>query len=320
MNAYHLDGLERADANLAAFFSKQLEQIRPELYEVKFPELKGRLMVPVNNNVHPGASSVTTRSISEVGEADWVEDLADDAPEVEVTGGSEDNIKMKTIQGAYGWHLQEARSAAFAGIDLSPRKARACRQAIERKIDQSLLVGATIGSTVLQGLFSLTGSQAVLSYAPTVLTFEDEDSDAIYGALMDFVNNIYVASKEIEVPDTMVLPTTTKMLLKSRRMGDANNMSVLDYFLASNEFIKTVHTSHYLEQGASGSTLGHGGSPSVKRIVAYRKDPDILEGWVNEFEQLPPEFKSARVLTTCLARSGGVQAHRPKAISYYDGC
>jgi hypothetical protein len=41
--------------------------------------------------------------------------------------------------------------------------------------------------------------------------------------------------------------------------------------------------------------------------MSYRKDPEVLEGLVNEFEQLPPEYKGMRVETTCIGRVGGVQ-------------
>lgn len=311
MGKYHLDALERIDAGLTAFFEKQLTQIRPGLYEIKFPELKMRNLLPINNSIHPGAEAYEVRSITEVGTAEFVTDLGSDAPGVEVTGAQADLHKMRMIQTFYAWHLQEARAAQFAGVDLSDRKARAARRAIETKIDKTLAIGATLGGLALPGLFKLTGT---LTYSPVVTTWADESPEDIYGDLMGAVNKVVDDTKGVEIPDTMVLPLSTYNLLKSRRMGDANNMSILKYFMEQNEIIKTIDWSTYLEADA-----GHGGSATLKRGVVYKKDPEMLEGLVNEFEQLPPEFKSMRVVTHCLARCGGVALHRPKSVAYFDG-
>lgn len=319
---YHFDALAAIDrqegrndaSGLNAFFSNQLEQVRPQLYEKKYPEFKGRRLVPIKNDIHPGAMQYTERGVDEVGEADYVTDLADDIPTVEVVKDAEDTYYMRMIALKYGWGLQEARNAQFAGMSLDTRKAFACRKGIERFIDKKLLIGGTALGRTLYGLFTLSGA-----FAPTTFTddfgggaFKDQSSDDLYRNLMDCAIKGYNDSHEIETPDTLVLPTTLKGVLMNRRMGDSNNSSVLKFFLESNDFIKNVETSHFLE--ANG---GHGGGAAA-RIVMYRKDSEILEGLVNEFEQLPPEYKAMRVETTCIARVGGIAARRPKAITYWD--
>lgn len=313
MNRFHMDGLERIDANLNAFFGRQLEQIRTQVFEKRYPELKGRTMVPTKNDINVGAEAYTYQSIDEAGEAGPMADYTDDAPMVESKGGSEDSHKMRGIQLAYGWHMQEGRNAVFAGQNLSNRKALACRRGIERAIDKSLLLGSTMFSGLtMQGLFTLSGGQAPVSYTVQNTTWADEDPDAIYADLVGIGSKIVTDSNEIEVPDTLVLPPTRYEMLLNRRMGDSNNLSILKYFMTSQDRIKTILTSHYLE--ASG---GHSGG-SVARMVCYQRDPEKLEGLVNEFEQHPPEFKGLRVVTTCTARIGGVATYFPKSIAYGD--
>lgn len=319
---YHFDQLaaldrqeRRTDANgYNAFFSNQLEQIRTTLYEKKYPEFKGRRLVPVKNDIHPGAMQYTERGVDEVGEAEFLTDLADDSPEVEVVKDGEDTYYMRMFGLKYGWGLQEARNAMFAGVSLDTRKANACRKGIERFIDKHLLIGGVTGGKTLYGLFTLAGAFAPLTFAGDLVgNFRDQSSEDLYRNLMEFVSNIYTNSKEIEIPDTLVMPTTLKAFLQNRFMGDANKSSVLAYFLESNEMITNVETSHYLEVGG-----GHGGAGGLARFTCYKRDPEVLEGLVNEFEQLPPEYRSMRVQTQCIARVGGIAARRPKGISYWD--
>lgn len=297
-----------------AFFSNQLEQIRAQLYEKKYPQFKGRLLVPVKNDIHPGAMTYTERGIDEVGEAEFISDLSDDAPEVEVVKDGEDTYYMRMFGLRYGWGLQEARNAMYAGQNLDTRKASACRRGIEQFIDRHLLIGGTTGGKTLYGLFTLAGAFAPLTFTSDLVgSFADQSSEDLYRNLMTFVSNIYTNSKEIEIPDTLVLPTTLKAVLMNRFMGDANKSSILKYFLESNDFIKNVETSHYLENGG-----GHGGAGGTARMVCYQRSSEVLEGLVNEFEQLPPDYKAMRVVTQCIGRVGGVAARRPKGVSYFD--
>jgi hypothetical protein len=296
-----------------AFFSNQLEMIRAQLYAKKYPELKARRLVPVKNDIPLGVTTYTERGVDEVGEAEFLSDVADDSPEVEIVKDGEDSYYMRKIGLKYGWDLQEAWSAMHAGTNLQDKKANACRRGIERFIDKNLLIGGVTGGRTLYGLFTLAGSFAPLTFAGDLVgAFKDQSNEDLYRNLSEFVLQIYTNSKEIEMPDTLVMPTTLKAILSMRPMGDANTKSILQFFLESNDFIKNIETTHYLE--ASG---GHGGG-SAARFVAYKRDAEVIEGLVNEFMQLPPEYKSMRVSTQCLARVGGVAARRPKGISYWD--
>lgn len=313
MLKFHFDALERMDANLNAFFAQQLTQIRAQVYEKKYPELKARTFLPIKNDIPRGAQALAERSMDETGEAEFVGDLGTDAPMVEVKAGDETVYRMRPIQLGYGWHVEEAYAAQFAGVNLSDRKAKACRRGIERFIDKNLLIGGTVGGLALQGLFTLSGAQAPVTYSPTALTWEDESPDDINDELHGIEAKVYIDSKEIEVCDSYIMPNTTHELLKRRRMGDGSSVSILAHFLGSNDRIKNIGTSHYLETSG-----GHSGG-ATKRLVAYKRDAEMLEGYVNEFNQYPPEFRAMKVLTLCDARVGGVAAYRPKSIAYCDG-
>lgn len=321
MRKFHIDMLERIDrqegrtdaTGLNAFFSNQLEQIRPQLYEKKYPALKGRTMVPVKNDIHPGAMSLTERGVDEVGEAEFVSDLGDDAPFVEVVKDQEDTYYMRMFALKYGWSIQEMRNSQFAGANLDTRKAFACRRGIERFIDKHLLIGGAVGGRTLYGLYTLSGSVAPLTFAGDLVgDFKNQSPEDLYRNLMNFATYVRQSTNQIEDVDTLHMPDSLRTHLLSVQMGYGSKTSVLANFLESAPWIKNVDTSTYLEPSG-----GHGGSTAA-RLVAYRKDPEVLEGLVNEFEQLPPEYKGMRVETTCIGRVGGCKVRLPKAIAYYD--
>ena len=320
--AYRFDYLAQVDRSegrtdatgLNAFFGNELEQIRPQLYEKKYPQFKGRQLVPVTNDIHPGAMSITERGVDEVGEAEFITDLGDDAPMVEVVKDQEDTYYMRMLGLAYGWTLQELRNAQFAGRSLDTSKAFACRRGIERFIDKGLLLTQSVGGRTLYGLFGLSGGVAPLTYTyPLVGDVKDQSAEDLYRMLMNYTSYVPAQTKEIETVDTLVMAPTLKFHLQNTNMGDANRSSVLKYFFESQDSIKSVETSIYLENAG-----GHGGAGGTSRLAIYRKDKEVLEGLVNEFEQLPTEWKGMRSQTLCIARVGGVKVRLPKGIAYLD--
>lgn len=324
MHSYHIDMLERIDrqegrtdaTGLNAFFSNQLEQIRPQLYEKKYPAFKGRTAVPVKNDIHPGAMSLTERGVDEVGEAEFVSDLGDDAPFVEVVKDQEDTYYMRMFALKYGWSIQELRNSQFANANLDTRKAFACRRGIERFIDKHLLIGGAVGGRTLYGLYTLSGAVAPNTFTADsgydATDFKNNSPEDLFRNLMKFATKVREATNSVEDVDTIHMPDTLRNHLLSVQMGYGSQKSVLANFLESASWIKNVDTSTYLEPSG-----GHGGSTNA-RFCIYRKDPEVLEGLVNEFEQLPPEYKGMRVETTCIGRVGGVKVRLPKAIAYWD--
>jgi hypothetical protein len=77
MRTRHLDAAE------TVFFTRQLEHIKARTYDIKYPELKARMFIPVSNEVPSGAKTVTYRQWDRVGRAKIVADGAKDLPRVD---------------------------------------------------------------------------------------------------------------------------------------------------------------------------------------------------------------------------------------------
>jgi hypothetical protein len=311
---FRFDEIERMDdgSQLNAFFSRQLEHIRPQIFDIRYPTLKGRIFVPINSSMSNGAEEYTYRYFDEVGEAKPVRDYATDFPRVDIKG-EEATQKVRSIGDSYGWSIQEARAAMMAGLSLDVRKARAARNAIERKIDRILLLGSTEFGFVMRGLFNLDGviTFSVPNGAGGDTEFESKTPDEILSDMHAVSRKVVVDSLEMEKPDTMIVPLSTYGHISTTRMGDGDARTILAKFLADEPHVKRVETSHLLETAGAGGT---------KRMVVYERSPDKLEGLIpQEFEQFPPQFRGMEVITHCHARIGGVVLYYPKSVAYADG-
>lgn len=301
---------DNMDAAENAFFSRQLEHIRPGLLEVQYAELKGRSFVPVNNSMAGGTEVYTYQFMNKVGYAKIVADYGTDFPSVDVLG-DEASQKIKGLGASYRYSIQEARAAQMAGEDLDMRKARAARDAVERKLDDILLLGDSDAG--LPGLFSLsnTNTYTIPNGAGGGAAWSGKTSDEIVADLNAAANKIVEDSFEVEKPTRILLPTVQYNLIASKRMGDGSDQTVLSHFLGVNEYINQVMSS---------TRLSTAGAAGVTRMVVYNPDPMKLEAIIpQEFEQAAPMFNGFTVKTQVHLRTGGVVAYFPKSVLYADG-
>jgi hypothetical protein len=74
------------DASESLFFARQLEYIRPGLFEVLYPEFEAKKFLPMETAIAPGAEIYTYRAIDKVGRAQLIKSYANDPPRVDVLG------------------------------------------------------------------------------------------------------------------------------------------------------------------------------------------------------------------------------------------
>lgn len=309
MSKFRFDNMDAAES---AFFSRQLEHIRPGLLEVLYPELKAKSFVPVNSAVAPGAEEYTYRFFNKVGKAELISDYSVRSPRADILG-TEASSKLRSMGSSYGYSFQEARAAQMAGLDLSNRKAMAARTAIEQKMDDVLLLGdGTEPYLYMTGLFKQSGTATYSTpngaYGDT--EWEGKTPDEIITDLHGIPNGIVASSLEVYRPNTLILPLTSYNLIATRRMGDGSNTTILEFFKGTSQYVTSVLSSTKLETAGSGSS---------KRMVCYERAPDKLEAIIPvTFEQFTPQFDGMEVVTQCHARTGGVVVYHPKALSYAD--
>jgi hypothetical protein len=290
----------KMDAAESAFVARQLDFIKAQTYDIKFPTLKAREMVPVSNETPAGMNQVTYKSFEEYGVAEVVAGRGRDVPRVDVAA-SEFTRPIRMIADAWGWTLQEAKAAAAGMVDLDMRRARAGRMAIERKLDEIACYGepehgieegalnnGDVGDTPAAGLWSAATPDEIIT-----------DVGAQFSAIVS-------GSNDIEQPDTLAVPPSRFVRLTTLRLTDTGS-NVRGYL--ESEFGLSVESWYRLEDV--------GGAP---RSMLYRRSPDVLQQEIPlDFEQLPVQEQGIEFLVHAVAMTAGVSFYYPGAARYQTG-
>ncbi len=300
------------DAAESAFFARQLEEIRSRTYDVKLVELKARMLIPVDNSVPPGADVVTYRQFTAGGVAKIIASYADDLPRSDVFG-KEYHVSLKGLGSSYGYNIQEIRAAQMTGLPLEQRRANASRRAIEELIDK--LGQSGDADTGLLGLFN---QPAALTFtipngASGFQAWSTKTPSEILADMNGATRNIVVQTKDIEHPDTMILPIDQYTLVAVTPFSaqNASNVTILEMYLKNNPWVSEVEPWYPLKGAGAGAT---------DRMIVYKRDPDHLMLVISqEFEQFPPQQRGLEFVVPCHARCAGVQVPYPLSICYSDG-
>ncbi|MBW2672074.1 MAG: DUF2184 domain-containing protein [Deltaproteobacteria bacterium] len=306
----------RLDAAYTSILGDKLEALRSKTYDLLFPTLKARMLIPTDTSIDTGAESHAYMEYSDVGMAKLIANYADDLPNVEVKG---EKI-TGTIEGigvSYSLSLQDLRRSAMSGVDLPGKKARAARKFVERKIDDIAAVGDK--ATKLPGL--LTHPNVTILTAKndgTATTWIRSGATAnkigmlILEDMHNMASSMVETTKGVHMPSTLLLPTKQRAHIAQTQVTGDNSLTILKSFLANSDSVTAVESWYKL---ATADAAGTG-----PRAVAYEKSPEILELIIpQDFEQLPAQAKSLAFVTPCHARCGGTVVYRPLGVIYQDG-
>src|SRR5580700_4649076 len=75
---------QRFDAAEVAFMLRELAEVMGRTFDVKYPDLKARQILPVFTGVDPGAEGYVWRQYDRVGAAKVIDDYAADMPSADV--------------------------------------------------------------------------------------------------------------------------------------------------------------------------------------------------------------------------------------------
>lgn len=299
---------KKLDEAQTIFLNRQLRRVKAKTYDMKFPNLIARELVPLATDVSPTQAVIVYEQYTQAGMAKIGASYADDAPRVDISG-KQFTAQVRNVIDSYGYNIDEIEAAAEAGTDLKARKAIAARRAIDQAIENVVGFGDS-----LHGLLGLANQPNALMYtvpdgASTDPEWETKTAEEILEDMHGIAQYIVDETKEAEVPDTLLLPPTSYGLIARKRVTDSS-LSILNAFLEADPNIKTVRRWAPLE------TAGAGGA---KRMIAYRRDPEALELIIpREFEQLPEQARNYEFVVPCRARVGGVILYYPLSMAYGD--
>jgi len=307
--------MKHFDADDTMFLERELTQLRARMFEVAFPELVARSLMPFANDIAPSAETYSYKVLKPVGDAKIIGHTGKDLPRVDAVV-KEILGKVHPIGLAYGWDINELREAARLRVPISDVKARVARDAAERAIDELLSFGdlsSSVGQSGLQ-LTGLLNNADVVAQGIDAATFwlavSPPTPAVILAQLGKLVSDINVNSNGIFTANTVLLPIADYQYIAQTPFSTITGESILSIFKKNNDNITLIKPWYRL------ATAGAAGVP---RAIAYQRDPKILEGIVpQEFEQLPPQAQGLEFVIPCTARCGGVKIYQPLGMKYMD--
>lgn len=304
-----------------AFLIPELAHIEPQIYQVRYPEVRYPGLVPVDTSAKPWSTSVMYFSGDIVGEARWASSNAGDIPLADIERSQfATPVHMATI--GYEYNDEELSQAKMLGIPLTADKGIAARRIAERFIDNVAMSG-----DVAKGFTGLFNSPFVTIVASPVIAgasaFSTKTPQQILTDVNGLLTGIYTGSNTVELADTLLLPVLDYAYLAVTPFNAYSSMTLLEYIKKSNTY--TIETDRALTiRGVRGlDQAGAGSTPAapVARAIAYTNDKDV----VRMHMPMPYQFGNAREKSAWVFevpgrfRIGGVDVRRPGAFRYMDG-
>lgn len=300
----------KLDAAENIFFARELENRRAKSYDVKYPSMRIRELVPVDHSVDPGAETDTYESYDSVGIAKLISNYADDLPSVDVKA-KEFTTRIYGGGSSYRYSVQDIRAARKAAKPLDQRRANTSRKANEDLIQKLGANGDTNRNLV--GFLTIPNAQTYTVPAGVGgdTEFTSKTPDEILKDLNGIAQKIVTTTRAVEQPDTLLLPLAAYGHIAVTPRSSVSDTTILEFFLKTNPYIKTVEQWEWLTGAGAGGT---------DRMVAYARDPDHLVLSIPmEHTEHPPEARNLSFLINTEFRFGGVKCFYPMSVCYGDG-
>ncbi len=301
---YHLD------ADEAVYFKRQLEVILSRTYDEVLADLPYAKLFPITSEVDPIATEATWRSYKSYGFAKLISDYATDFPRVDLAG-SEQSIKIKSYGVSWGYNIMEIRRAAKTGFNLTDRKAKAARRALEEKMNRLAFLGDSDAG--IQGFINYPGITEYTVPATgtgATKTWSTKTADQILVDLFGIINAIVIPTFGKEMPNRILLPLTNLTLIKTLRLGTYNDTTVYEFFKKQYPEVELVAVRELVGAGAGGTN----------RMMAYNASPDKIRFEVPmAFEQFPEQQVGLEFVVPAWARVAGIIMPYVAATAYADG-
>lgn len=301
------------------FLISQQTIIEPTVYQMRYQEIQYPSLIPVDTSAPEWISSVTYFSMDGVGQAQWFSGKAHDMPNVDLSREKfETGVHMAGI--GYGYDLEELGKAMQLGMRLDSDKANLARRVSEEKIDQVAFGGdAAKGFTGLVNATTPTATTAPADGTGSATTFASKTPDQVLRDINAQLTGMFTGTLGGEIADTLLLPYSVLLDLSTRRIDAVNQTTILEWVERNNIYTRT--TGQALTIRGLFGYLDTAGASSTKRMVAYRRSPDVLKMHVPMPFRFFPAYQTGpmRFDVPGVFRLGGVDIKRPKAVRYLDG-
>lgn len=298
------------------FLVSQLSHIEPTIYQTKYPDITYADLVPVDTSANPWVQSIEFYSSNRVGQAKWGAGRANDIPKVDLTRDKHTSaVEMATI--GYDYTIGELNTARMLGQNLTADKGIAARYAYEKFVDDVAKIGdATKGFSGLYNTAGVTAAAVAADGASSATTWVSKTPDQVLRDVNAIITGIHTSTVGIEMADTLVLPIESYAHLTTVRITDTS-MTLMEWVKKNNIFTAMTGQELTIRADYRLTTLG---SSSSRRMVAYRRSPDVVKMHIPmPLNFLAPQLSGLLYEVPGMFRIGGCEIRRPGSVRYADG-
>lgn len=302
---------DNMDADSTIFFEKELQSIEGQVYEVKKAEFLARSIFPIDSSDGEGCETICFRmSEGSSPNAEVIAPGASHFPRSDVKM-KEYVSKVVRIGAAYGYNDDEIDAARFAGRPLEQMRAIEARRMIARKENDMAFFGddeAGIVGFLLNPDIPRLGSPVGVS---TSSLWSTKTADEILTDLCSIANTSRLATENVEVPDTLLLPSAQFLRIHQTEKGTEGTRTVIEHFKAMCPWITTIADVPLLAAASGAADMA----------VCYRRDPVALALKIPmPMRQLAPFRDGPQSWELCLKQKmGPVVVRYPLSVCFMTG-
>ena len=295
--------INSADSGLA-FYISQLTNLEAKIYETKYRNIIYPELVPVDTSDPEWIDSVSYISYDAVTMGKFIAANGKDLPQSDIDANIT-TVPVGYAGNSYGYTVEELRKSQQMRIPLDAAKASAAFRGAQEHAQKVAFFGDS--SRNMTGLLN----NANLALDNSTVDWDTGTGQDIIDDMNGLLIKVWNNSANVHIPDTLLIPSARYAQISSQRMDTGTDTTVLEFFLGTSRFIKSVEPWYACDTA---------GALGVKRAVAYRPEVDaVFYKMPREFQMLPAEARGLRFVIDCIAEYGGVHARKPKTITYADG-
>lgn len=309
--------------SVGAFLIGELERLDPTIHAPLVNYTWSRDM-PIRTDVSMGHdfSSFTNSGFAATGGANsggkaWASKVQTETPNVALDI-SKTSVPLTPWAMEVSYTMMELASAMLTQRPVDVDKLTAMRLKWNMDVDEMTYIGDTLINGGVPGLVNNTSAITpanVANGAASSPLWTSKTPDEIVADFNSALSAAWLASGYAVIPNVVLLPPAKFAYLVGRRIGDAAQMSILDYVLQNN-IAKANGVD--LDIRPVKWLTGRGAS-STDRMVAYNQDQMYVRMPLVPFANTPVQYRGIYVSTTYYGRLAQPEFVYPETIVYRDG-
>lgn len=309
------------------FFARELEYIKPRVYEVEYANLSAFRLIPIDRTTPPGAQTVTVTEYDSTGAAKIIANYADDLPTVD-TLGVQTTSRIVDIGASVIMSYQDIQASRFAGKSILERKIRAAAEVHMQTMNRLAFYGdanygingwVTNTSVNSQAVAPNTGTTPPPAGEVTARLWMNKTQEERVADLNEAVRYVFTTTNGMEQVDTIVLPIAQYDMLTSEAYQEGGTDTTgLEFFTRNHPGVTVTYAPEL--KGAFNRTVFNDPTSGVDGFIAYRRSE--MKFWQEipqAFQLFPEQWQNLAFTIPTMSSHGGTVIQRPASQVFRTG-